>query len=143
MISKKMAENYLADATSILSEAKVAKGSDLHHRAIRLSQESLELSLKAVLRSVGVEYPKEHDVSDAIDENLQKFPDWFRSISPELKEGSEWLSERRGLSMYGDEIAGKPPSQLFTSEDSAKALEYADRAVNIARRLFNELFQTT
>jgi HEPN domain-containing protein len=137
-----MAEDYLADSASILSEAKAAKDMGRHHRAIRLSQESLELTLKAILRSVGVEYPKEHDVSDAIQENLDKFPDWFRSVTLKLEEGSTWLMERRGASMYGDEIAGKPASQLFTVEDSAKAVEYADRAVQVARRLFDEMFHT-
>jgi HEPN domain-containing protein len=138
-----MAEDYLADSTSILSEAKAAKHMGRHHRAIRLSQESLKLGLKAILRSVGVEYPKEHDVSDAIEENLEKFPAWFRSVTPKLEEGSTWLSERRGASMYGDEIAGKPASQLFTHEDSAKAVEYADRTVDVARRLFEEIFRAT
>ncbi len=143
MINKRMAENYLSDATSILLEATAAKDRGLHHRAIRLSQESLELTLKALLRAVGVEYPKEHEVSEAIEENLEKFPDWFRSHMPHLEEGSVWLSERRGPSMYGDEIAGKPASQLFTADDSAKAVEYADRGVDLARRLLDEMFRNT
>lgn len=143
LINKRMAEDYLSDSTSILSEAKAAKDGGRHHRAIRLSQESLELSLKAILRSVGIEYPKERDVSDAIQENIEKFPDWFRSATPKLEEGSTWLAERRGPSMYGDEIAGKPASQLFTDEDSAKAVEYADRAADLARRLFDEIFPTS
>ena len=137
-----MAEDYLADSTSILSEAKAAKDNGRHHRAIRLSQESLELSLKAILRSVGVEYPKEHDVSDAIQENMGKFPNWFRPTALELEQGSAWLAERRGPSMYGDEIAGKPASQLFTDEDSTKAVQYADRAVQLAGRLLEEMFPT-
>ncbi len=141
MINKRMAENYLSDSTSILSEAKAARDKGLHHRAIRLSQESLELTLKAILRAVGVEYPKEHEVSEAINENSGKFPDWFRSHTPDLEEGSVWLSERRGPSMYGDEIAGKPASQLFTADDSAKAVEYADRAAGLARKLFYEMFR--
>jgi HEPN domain-containing protein len=136
-----MAEDYLAESASILSEARAAKDMGRHHRAIRLSQECLELTLKAILRSVGVEYPKEHDVSDAIEENLELFPDWFRSVTPKLEEGSTWLSERRGISMYGDEIAGKPASQLFTGEDSAKAVEYSERAIDVARRLFDEMFR--
>ncbi len=136
-----MAENYLSDSTFILSEAKTAKEKELHHRAIRLSQESFELTLKAILRAVGIEYPKEHEVSEAIKENLEKFPDWFRSHISDLEEGSVWLSERRGPSMYGDEIAGKPASQLFTANDSAKAVEYADRAVGLARKLFDEMFR--
>ena len=140
MMNRRMAENYISDSTSILSEAKEARGRKLHHRAIRLSQESFELTVKGILRAVGVEYPKEHDVSDALSDNLEKFPDWFPSQTAYLEEGSAWLAERRGPSMYGDEIAGKPASELFKAEDSRKAVEYADRALELARRLLHEMF---
>jgi len=138
--SKRMAENYLRDAQSILIEAKAAQRRRLSHRAVRLSQESFELSLKGILRSIGIEYPKEHEVSDALKENPAKFPQWFQSRAAYLEEGSVWLSEKRGPSMYGDEIAGKPASQLFTLADSKKALEYANEAVKIGKRLSRELF---
>lgn len=81
LINKRMAENYLSDSASIFSEAKAAKDRGLNHRAIRLSQESLERTLKAILRAIGVEYPKEHEVSEAIQENLEKLPQWFRTLA--------------------------------------------------------------
>ena len=140
MINKRMAENYLRDAQAILIEAKAAQRRRLSHRAIRLSQESFELSLKGILRSIGIEYPKEHEVSDALKENSARFPEWFQSRAAYLEEGSVWLWEKRGPSMYGDEIAGKPASQLFTLEDSKKALEYANEAVKIGKKLSRELF---
>jgi len=136
-----MAENYVSDAKSILVEAKAARRRKHHHRAIRLSQESFELSLKAILRSIGVEYPKEHEVSDAVRENMAKFPDWFQSKVAYLEDASVWLSERRGPSMYGDEIAGKPASQLFTEKDSRKAVEYADKALRFGKKLLGEIFE--
>jgi len=140
LINKRMAENYLHDAEAILTEAKVARGRRLFHRAVRLGQESFELSLKAMLRSIGVEYPKEHEVSDALKENSAKFPEWFQSRLSYLEDGSVWLTEKRGPSMYGDEIAGKPASQLFTAADAKRALEYAREAVRIGKRLLRELF---
>jgi HEPN domain-containing protein len=140
LINRRMSENYLSDAASILKEAHAARGNGVYHRALRLSQESLELTLKAVLRAVGIEYPKEHEVSEAIQENLNKFPDWFASETAYLQEGSAWLWERRGPSMYGDEIAGKPAAELFTADDSRRAIEYADRALEIGKRLLSELF---
>jgi len=36
--------------------------------------------------------------------------------------------------------AGKPASQLFTDQNSTKPVEHADRAVDVARRLFEEMF---
>lgn len=139
-MNKKLAENYLSDAASILDEARSAEEKGLHHRAIRRSQESFELALKSILRAVGIEYPKEHDVSDALRDSSGKLPNWLRSKLPYLEEGGAWLWERRGAAMYGDEIAGKPASQLFTESDSQKALEYAQEGVSTAKRLLDELF---
>jgi len=91
-----MAENYLRDARAILIEAKAAQRRRLSHRAVRLSQESFELSLKGILRSIGIEYPKEHEVSDALKENSARFPEWLQSHAAYLEEGSVWLWEKRG-----------------------------------------------
>ena len=140
MINKRMAENYLRDAQAILVEAKAARRRRLSHRAVRLAQESFELSVKGMLRSIGVEYPKEHEVSDALKENTARFPEWFQSQITYLEDASVWLAEKRGPSMYGDEIAGKPASQLFTDADSRKAVEHAAEAVRIAERLLREFF---
>jgi len=93
-----------------------------------------------ILRAVGVEHPKEHGVSDALSYNLEKFPDRFPWQTAYPEEGSEWLAERRGPSMYGDEIAGKPASELFKAEDSEKTVAYADRARELAMRLLHEMF---
>jgi HEPN domain-containing protein len=71
---------------------------------------------------------------------MAKFPEWFRSRISYLEEASVWLSEKRGPSMYGDEIAGKPASHLFTSNDSRKAVEYANAAFQYARKLLREMF---
>ena len=142
MINKRMAENYQRDAKSILAEAKAARMRRLHHRAIRLSQESFELALKAALRTIGIEYPKEHEVSDALRENMAKFPGWFQSHIAYLEEASAWLTEKRGPSMYGDEIAGIPASRLFTSNDSRKAVEYASQAQRLVKKLLRETFGT-
>jgi len=140
LINRRMAENYLRDAKSILAEAKAARMRRLHHRAIRLSQESFELTLKAVLRSIGIEYPKEHEVSDALRENMAKLPRWFQSHVAYLEEASAWLAEKRGPSMYGDEIAGIPASRLFTSNDSRKAVEYSSQAQRFGKKLLREMF---
>jgi len=139
-MNKRMAENYLRDAEAILVEARAARRRRLFHRAVRLGQESFELSLKGMLRAIGVEYPKEHEVSDALKENSARFPEWFHTHIARLEDGSVWLAERRGPSMYGDEIAGKPASRLFTATDSRKALEYASEALKIGKRLLRHMF---
>jgi len=44
--------------------------------------------------------------------------------------------------MYGDEIAGKPASKLFSGRDSKKALEYANEALRFGEKLLQEMFGT-
>ena len=49
-----------------------------HPLSVRGAQECAELSLKAVLRSSGIEYPREHVVSKALDNEVtKKLPNWF------------------------------------------------------------------
>ena len=43
----------------------------------------LETPGSGYLRSIGVEYPREHDVSRALEMTKDKFPDWFVAKIPE------------------------------------------------------------
>lgn len=130
--SVEMAKSYLDNAGIILNEAEESYKKGLFHRVIRLSQESVELSLKAALRIIGIEYPKSHDVSDILIEYKERFPEWFKKELNKLAEGSTWLSEKRGLAMYGDEIKGIPPNKLFDRDDALKALSYSKKYVYIS-----------
>lgn len=140
MRSRELAENYLNDAKLILEEAKSMFDRQIPHRVIRLCREATELALKACLRTVGIEYPRSHDVSDVLMENKDRFPVWFRKEIENLAEASSWLAEKRGPAMYGDEIGGIPASRLFTHEDAEQALNYARKAVSSAFRLFKEFY---
>jgi len=82
-----MAESYLKDAEHSLVEARRAARSKMYHRAVRRAQESTELALKAVLRLIGVEYPKEHDVGGSLLRvDKKKLPSWFVSNLREVLE---------------------------------------------------------
>jgi HEPN domain-containing protein len=69
------------------------------------------------------------------------FPDWFRDELPKIKVASVWLTEKRGIAMYGDEIRGVAPSELFTRADAEAALKYAWEAAALAERLLKQLFR--
>ena len=51
-----MAKSYMEDALFSLTEAKNALVKGKYHRTVRRVQESVELSLKALLRLIGIEY---------------------------------------------------------------------------------------
>ncbi|MGC8961793.1 MAG: HEPN domain-containing protein, partial [Candidatus Bathyarchaeia archaeon] len=102
-----MARAYFEDAAYSLREADEALVEGRYHRAVRRAQESVKLSLKAALRLLGVEYPREHDVSGVLGEvaRYKEFPEWFRSKLDIIKAISKELAEARGPAFYGDEGA--------------------------------------
>jgi len=69
LINKEMAKDYLFRAERCLKEAFLAIKDEDAAGAIRRSQEALELAVKALLRLMGIEYPKIHDVGDVLIEN--------------------------------------------------------------------------
>jgi HEPN domain-containing protein len=103
---------------------------------VRCSQECVELSLKAALRLVGVEYPKKHDVSRVLLLARKRFPNWFRV--EDFAKISRALSEMREPAMYGDELRLVPSTELFTKEHAAKALAEASEAYKACSRLLKE-----
>jgi HEPN domain-containing protein len=120
--SIELARDFMARATSRLNSAKVATGRKEYPDVVRYSQECVEFSLKACLRFVGVEYPREHDVSDVLLEVADSFPKWFRNRVEELAGISRNLAVLRGPSTYGEEERGVPPSKLFGQREASAAL---------------------
>lgn len=64
--NRELAESYLEDAEYSLEEAKEAYKRELYHRVVRRCQECVELSLKATLRLLGIEYPKTRELDEVI-----------------------------------------------------------------------------
>lgn len=104
--------------------------------AIRSAQECVELCLKGVLRFIGVEYPKQHDVGEVLLAVSDRLPVWFKA--EEKARISSWLAERREPAMYGDEIHGKGADELFTKDEALLALRYAKKVLNDSRKLLLE-----
>jgi HEPN domain-containing protein len=96
---------------------------------IRFSQEATELSLKAALRLVGIEYPKVHDVGDVLLLCAERFPAKFEARIPEMAEFSKEMASKRSLAMYGVEASGKTPGQIF--DDPGEAGEALKNAKGI------------
>ena len=138
MNTEAMAQAYFEDAAYSLKEARVALVEGRYHRAVRRARESVELSLKAALRLLGVEYPREHDVSDVLNEVLQfkEAPGWFKAELETITIISKKLAEERGPAFYGDEKAFTPPKQLYAREDAEKAVSDAEKTFELCSKLF-------
>ncbi len=133
-----LARDYLRRAEARLASARYALNQGYYPEVVRYSQECVELSLKACLRLVGVEYPKVHDVGDVLRAESMRFPSWFREEVDRLAEISRNLAEKRAPSMYGVEIAGKSPDDLFNKDDAMKALERAELVQRLAKKLLEQ-----
>ena len=128
MKSLEMAADYIYRADRCLREAETALSESDFAGVVRRSQEALELAVKAVLRSIAVEYPHEHDVGEALDIVQDRLPIFLRGEVTKLKELLTELSRVRGPAFYGYEREGIPASKAFSKE-------YAHRTYSEVKRL--------
>ncbi|MCS4541302.1 MAG: HEPN domain-containing protein [Euryarchaeota archaeon] len=137
MKSSEMALDYITRAERTLNEAKNALLSKDYPLTIKRSQETVELSLKAVLRYLAIEYPKDHDVGDILLQavKIRNLPDWFKVEVDFMVNSSIDLAKKRGPAFYGDESSQKPPSMLFNEPDGIKALKEAERVYSNCKKL--------
>jgi len=135
----KVARSYLRQAKARLEDAKEALPEANHPYAVRLSQECVELSLKAVLKAVGIEYPKIHDVSDMLMEVRERFPEWFRAEVDFLRESSKILVKKREISLYGGEEAFLSPDEVIDKNDAEDAIMRAEKTYKLCEDLLTEL----
>ncbi len=123
----------LTQASRRLETAKREAKTGSPAYSFRSAQECAELSLKAALRFVGVEYPKHHDVSNVLVQMAKRFPRWFDT--EKFAEISRRLAEKREPAMYGDESAGIGPDQLFTKKEAVSATAFAKEINNACAKL--------
>jgi HEPN domain-containing protein len=133
-----MAEDYAQRAKWSLKEAEDALSGENNSISVRRSQEALELAAKAVLRRLSIEYPREHDVSEALETAAGKLPDYLRARLEELKRMLIELARVRGPAFYGYEAEGIPASQAFTKEYAADTLGKTMPLVELCVRFATE-----
>lgn len=140
MRTDELALDYIGRAEITLEEARKAMGGEGHSLAIRRSQETVELSLKAALRYLAIEYPREHDVSDVLlaVKRTRSLPKWFEEKIESMTEVSRDLARKRGPAFYGDERTFTPASQLFTKEEGLRALRDAEEVFEICKKLIKQ-----
>lgn len=134
----KLAKAYLRQAEARVKDAEEACNEENYPYAVRLSQEAVELSLKASLRLVGIEYPKIHDVSDILVISESRFPDWFRGEIAFLAETSKKLAKKREISFYGGEGELLSPEDLISRDDAEDAVKRAKRVIETCKRLLEQ-----
>ncbi|MDI6885918.1 MAG: HEPN domain-containing protein [archaeon] len=137
MRTDELALDYLTRAERVLEEARNTLRNEDYSLTIRRSQEAVELSLKAALRFLAIEYPRAHDVSDVLRfvKEARPLPNWFKENIEFMARVSSDLARKRGPSFYGDERTLTPPSRLFAKEEGLRALTDAEEVFEICKKL--------
>ncbi|MCX7668326.1 MAG: HEPN domain-containing protein, partial [Atribacterota bacterium] len=94
---------YLAKAQVRFKALKFYYDEGAYSDVVREAQEMVELLLKAVLRTMGVEMPKVHDVGRVLEQYRNVLPLPLPEHIEEVKRISKRLRKERELSFYGAE----------------------------------------
>jgi HEPN domain-containing protein len=96
---------------------------------VRESQEAVELALKGLLRSRGIDPPRVHDVSEVLLAERPRLPEPLQDEADRLAEASRQVRRDRELAFYGAEDL--TPSGFYTREDAAEARALARTTVEL------------
>lgn len=130
MTNVSLAQSYLIKATKRLRILDVLYHEETWSDVIREGQEIVELALKGMLRHVGVEPPRWHDVGPLIVEHQDRFPRSVGENVAALAEISKWLRKEREFSFYGD--IDFIPTEEYSAEDAQRAIDAAQLVVKMA-----------
>lgn len=98
---------------------------------VREAQEIVELTLKALLRVIGIDPPRVHDVSDILIAERDRLPPALAADLGFLTRTSRALRRDRELAFYGAEDL--TPSGFYSREDAEEARNGARKTVERVR----------
>jgi HEPN domain-containing protein len=131
MINSKLAKSYLTKAATRLKILPILMKDKAYSDVIRESQEIVELALKGILREIGVEPPKWHDVGPLIIEFKDKLPEQVSKNVEKLAAISKWLRKEREFAFYGE--ADFIPTEEYDLEDAERAVKDAKFVVGMTK----------
>lgn len=129
MTNDALARSYLAKARVRIKALAVLQAERAWSDVVREAQEVVELALEALLREVGVEPPKWHDVGGFLREHRERFSPAVRPHVDRLADISAWLRREREFSFYGE--VDVIPTDAYSEADAARALADARLVVEI------------
>ena len=124
-----LALDYLKRSSVRLKALDVLYEGESWADVVRESQEVVELALKALLRSCGVDAPRVHDLAPVLRAESGRLP---KSLAPhldELADASRQLRRDRELAFCGAEDL--TPGDFYTRSDADRAIAAARRVVEL------------
>jgi HEPN domain-containing protein len=127
--SLSLARSYFTKARKRLRAVAVLLEEDAWSDVVREAQELVELALKGMLRFVGVEPPKQHDVGPLLVQHRDRLPAPVAEQADRLAAISHRLRKERELAFYGDDDF--VPTDEYTRDDAAAALDECRLVVSL------------
>ncbi len=125
-----VAKNMIKEAGDCLEEAERAYSKSSYNLSVRRAQETVELSMKGILRLIGIEYPKKHDVGDIFFEQMMKFSQDIDDLK-KISEISLRLTKEREASFYMERLYSEVTAR--EAVDGAQFVyEYAEKLMRNA-----------
>ena len=132
MTSQSLARSYLRKAQGRLKALAVLRDEGDNSDVVREAQELVKLALKGMLRAVGVEPPKFHDVGRLLVEHRGKFSTDVGERLDRAAQISARLRRERELAFYGD--IDFVLSEQYSAADAARAYDEAPGSWRSPRR---------
>jgi len=131
MQNRALAADRLARASARLAALDVLFDHRSWADVVRESQEAVELALKGLLRSCGIEPPRIHDVADVLMAERARMPAALAPHLDRLADVSRQLRRDRELAFYGAEDL--TPSTFYREADATEARSRARDVVETVR----------
>ena len=125
-----LAKSYLNKTQKRLKILEMLLEENDYSDVVREAQQVVELALKGMLRQIGIEPPKWHDVGPLILEYRTRFPDEVASQAEKLAEISAWLRKEREFSFYGD--IDFILTERYSKDDAQRAIDDAKFTIQMA-----------
>ncbi len=133
MTNVSLAQSYMKKASDRLDILALLLRKEAYSDVVREAQEIVELALKGMLRAVGIEPPKIHDVGSLLREHKDKY---VKEVAEEIERIcviSKRLKKERELAFYGD--IDFIPTEEYSVKDAQEAIEDANFVVGIAKQV--------
>ena len=127
MQNRDLAADYIKRAKVRLEAVELLHARQSYADVVREAQECVELALKALLRTCGIQPPRIHDVSAILLDERQRIPPALQNSVDRLAKISKSMRRDRELAFYGTEDL--TPSDFYGQEDAESALRDAQFVV--------------
>jgi HEPN domain-containing protein len=128
--NESLARSYLRKATDRMKVLEVLFSEEGYSDVVRKAQELVELALKGMLRVVGIEPLKFHDVGGFLIKHGNRFPVEIGNQVEALAMISKKLRKDRELAFYGD--VDFIPTEEYSRKDAEEAIQGAKQVLSVA-----------